>query len=317
MPDRHEPRSTFVERLEWQIAAEARRRNRSAPAPFWVLRSRLHAAAAAAGLVIVSMTIGGAAVAASYQAQTNERRDLLIASYERRLDLARQRMALAQQQLQTVEGRIAVGVEKRENALEQRARIVQIEAEITSLELQIAEVRITGLEPREEVSAPLVDGNDFLGKRWEAEIRVPESELELASTQLRGVDRRIAVGLANSSDAAEARARVSELEAAVLGHRTKLAIRRQFLQGTISAALADLRVLEAEAEQRRAVLVPRVELARQNVAALNTRVGIGLAQPVALSTARLELAEREAELAKADLDLALVRRQIATHKEER
>src|SRR5262245_40540996 len=103
MHDKHEPRNEFVERLEGQIGREVRRRNRSAEAPQWLEWSRMKTVLAAIILMLVSMAIGAAAAATAYQAQDNERRDLLISSFERRSELARQRLTSATEQLQALE----------------------------------------------------------------------------------------------------------------------------------------------------------------------------------------------------------------------
>ena len=51
-------------------------------------------------IVVVSMVIGGAVVAAAYQAQTNERRDVLLSAYQGQVRLAAERLNLAKTQLQ-------------------------------------------------------------------------------------------------------------------------------------------------------------------------------------------------------------------------
>src|SRR5262245_54567867 len=110
MPHKHEPRDEFVEQLEWQIGREVRHRNRLRGAAGWSLGPRWKTAIAGAALVIVSMSAGAGAVMAAYQAQSNERRDLLIASYQKRAELAQQRQAIAEEQLRDVDRKVAVGM---------------------------------------------------------------------------------------------------------------------------------------------------------------------------------------------------------------
>jgi len=89
MHDQHEPRNEFVDRLEWHITREVRRRNRSTQSyrsiPLWRTKALLGILL----LIVGSMAVGGVVVAASYQAENNERRDLLVSAYERRAELAR------------------------------------------------------------------------------------------------------------------------------------------------------------------------------------------------------------------------------------
>ena len=110
MPDIHEPNDEFVEKLEWQIGREVRLRNRAANAPRWTAWSPVKVVAAVAGLMLVSMAIGGAAVAAAYEAQSNVRRDQLAANFEQRAELARKRLDIATEQMHSAEQRHAVGI---------------------------------------------------------------------------------------------------------------------------------------------------------------------------------------------------------------
>jgi outer membrane protein TolC len=313
MRSQHEPRDPFVERLADQIRVEIQRRNRVLEAPRWtrwLVQSPIKAAAAVVALVIVSMGIGGVVVAAAYQAQTNEQRNILIASYDNRYALAQQRLVIATEQLKEVEQRVSVGIEAQEAVHEGRFKVLQAEAEVRSVELQKEEVRVTGREPLNAVSSPLVSGRDFVSERWKSEMSVSEAALALERERQRAAERRVAVGVGNPIDVEASKTRAIELEAALKGIAAKLDIRQQFLKRQIDAPMADLRVLEAEAEQRRQTLQPRMELAQRASREVARRVQIGTAQQVELLEAQLRQAQLAADLAKADVDLAMIRRQI-------
>ena len=149
MPDRHEPREAFVSRLENDITAELRRRQRSSPAvrltpwPNWLPHSPLKVAVVAVTLVIVSMAIGGGIVAASYQAETRQMRDVLVANYEQRLLLARQRVDLVREQLRTAEQRASVGIEGSDTVSEERFKVIEAEAQLRLVTSQFEEVRLS------------------------------------------------------------------------------------------------------------------------------------------------------------------------------
>lgn len=315
----HEPRDEFIERLEGRISAEARRRHRPAQAPPWMRwmpYRPIQAALAVAALVIVSMGIGGAVVAAAYQAQTNEQRDLLASTYQRRAELARQRLSIAHQQLQTAEERLSLGMEGQEAVLEGQFKVAEAEAQLGSIELQLAEVRMTGREPLDAVSSPLVSGRDFLSERWRIEMSVPAAALRFEKTRLASAQRRMAVGAADRIDVEVSQTRIIEIEAAIEAFQRKIDIRQRFLKREMDAALADLRVLEGEAEQRRTTLAPKLDLARKQLKNITTKVEIGVATRVELAEAQLRLKELELDLSKADVDLAVIRRQIEQHRIE-
>ncbi|HEX7778654.1 MAG TPA: hypothetical protein VF424_05425, partial [Vicinamibacterales bacterium] len=242
MRNQHEPRDQFVDRLADQIRLEIRRRNRLEDGPRWtrwLAQSPIKAAAAIAALVIISMGIGGVVVAAAYQAQTNEQRNILIASYEQRAALAGKRLVIATEQLKEVEQRVAVGIEAQEGVHESRFKVLQAEAEVRSVQLQIEEVRASGREPLNAVSSPLVSGRDFVTERWRSEMSVSEAALALETERLRAAERRVAVGVGNPIDVETSKTRALELEATLKAFVARLDIRQRFLRREIDSAMAD------------------------------------------------------------------------------
>jgi hypothetical protein len=312
MQDPHTPRDGFVERLEWQIGSELRRRQRTGPAT-WLPASPVKAAAVIVFLVLVSMAAGGAAVAAAVQAQSKERRDLVVSTYEQRVNLAQLRLAAARMELTTIERQIAVGVERGDGTQAQDSRLKVVEAEglLQLGELELQEARATGREPLDQISAPLVAGRDFVTERLQSSLLAPQQGLASARLRASAMRTRMNVGLATVTDMAEAEARVLELEAAVASIQRKLEVRRQFVAGQLTAPQADLRVIESEAEQRVKALEPRIALARKHIADAERRFQVGVATHVDLAEAKLRLSTLEADLAKAQLDLALIRKKIS------
>ena len=69
------------------------------------------------------------------------------------------------------------------------------------------------------------------------------------------------MGAASNLDLVISQNQVKELETAVRLIEQKINIRRQFVAGQIDEPMAELRLLEAEAEQRRFIALPKLELA--------------------------------------------------------
>jgi outer membrane protein TolC len=311
MRDRHQPRDEFVARLEQEIRRGAERHPERSATMRWVPQTPGRAALAVMVLVALSMGAGAAVTAAAYQAQTNEHRDLLIAAYGSRMTLARQRVALAADALREAERQAQIGLVSADAAREARTKLVEAESQMKILELQMEEVGLTGREPLDEVTAPLVAGRDFVGERWRAQMDVPLAAMALEQSRLRASERRVDIGVAGPEDVEVIRNRVVELEAALDAARRRVEVRRQFIGGLTGGPHADLRVLEIDAEQRRSVVTPKLATARRNVERLQALVDIGRATTVQFKEAQLKLLELEAELVRADLDLTLVRRQLA------
>jgi outer membrane protein TolC len=314
MRDIHEPSDEFVERLEWQIGREVRRRNREADAPHRTPRSRLKAVLAVLCLIVASMGIGAAAVAAAYEAQADQRRIQLTSGFEQQAELARQRLAIVSGELRAIETGVSVGVKSRADVLEGRIKVADAEAQVKSIELQLEEVRLTAQEPRHELNSPLVSGRDFVTSRLRIEMSVPETVVELARARLREAQSRFEVGMADAAAVDASRVRVLEVEAALEAFRRKIEIRQKFLTGVMDATETELRVFECEAEQRRKIAVPKVELARKEAERAQSKFEVGRAQQVEVTEATLRRLELQTELTKADLDLALVRRRIEQHR---
>jgi len=314
MRNAHEPSDEFVERLEWQVGREVRRRNRAAEAPSWTPRSRIKLAVAVLGLIVVSMGVGAAAVAAAYESQDSQRRDELTRTLEQRADLARRRLALVTDEQRAVEQRVAVGLANNEEVAESRIKVATAQAQVRVTELFFEEMRLTGREPRVEMSSPRVSGRDFVGERLRAEMSVPETALTIERMRLRDTETRLSVGVANTLDVEIARMRVLEMEVALEGFRRKLDIRQKMLSGAIDAVETELRVLEAEAEQRRRTLQPKVEMGRKEIERIKARVEVGIAANIDLMEATLKQLQLEADLTSADLELAVVRRKIDQHR---
>jgi outer membrane protein TolC len=299
-----------VSQLEDRLRAELDRPRLAPPAPGWMPRSRLGLALATAAVVIVSMAMGGGVVAAAYEAQQNELRDMLVGTFEQQAAIAAQRLDMARRQLRVAEDRLAVGLEGQAAVGDARLKVSEAEAALRVIELDLAEVRATGREPMKTASAPLVSGRDFVLERWQVEMSVPAAALEMAKRNAQAAQRRFEVGLANAVDVEAAGTRQIELESAIQLIQEKIGIRQAFLKGLISAAGADLRVLEAETEQRRTALARRIEFARRQMDDLRIRVEIGTPSPLEMAEAEVRLQELQLALAKADYELALIRRQL-------
>lgn len=310
MLNQHEPDNEFVKSLEWRIDRELRLRNRSFQATGWFLRSRVRAVLGLVGLMALSMGIGAAVVAGAYQAQNKERRAPLISEFQQRAELARQHLASNTEQLQRKERDVSLGVAKPEEVLEARVSVAEAQAQLRLAELHLEEVRITGHDPLSNLSSPLVSGRDFVGEGLRIEMSVPQAALELEQIRLRDTKKSVEVGVVSPIEIGVSRSRIVEVEASIESFRKKMEIRQSFLDRRIDGPEVELRVLEVEAEQRRKMLIPKVELAREELEGTRIRVQAGLEQPVHIAEAELRLQKLETDVAKVALDLALVRRQL-------
>ena len=170
-------------------------------------QSRLATALALAAAMVLSVAVGGGVVAATYEARLGQQREILLATFEQRLAIAKLRLALAQKQLRDAEQRVSIGLLPQETVLDLRAKVSEGEAELRSIELDVEEIRATGREPMHSMSAPLVSGRDFVSERWRVEMTVPAAALARERTRADAVRGRVQVGLAKPSEVEAATAR--------------------------------------------------------------------------------------------------------------
>jgi hypothetical protein len=310
---RHEPRQAFVDQLEELVRAAEQKARLPANGPQPLSRRLL---LLAAGIIaIVSAALGGSAVVVAYQVQRTDLRQRLVATYEERVALEEQRLALTRETLRDRESRSARGIENEDALLELRSRLTEVATAVQLVQLKLSEVRLTSQEPVMSASAPLVSGRDFVTERWQLERTVPQAALEKERSRLQAAKTRFDVGMGKVGDVEQAGLRVIEIEEAIEAIGRKLSIRQAFLKGLLSPAMADLRVLEAEAERQSRTLVRRIELANQQLKDLQTKVEIGTLPAIEFSAARLRVQELQLDLTKAAYDLELIRDQIRRRKE--
>jgi hypothetical protein len=311
MRDKHEPHDAFIDRLESQIVSEVRQRNRQIDAPGWPMRSRLRLAVAAIGLALVSMGVGGAVVAAAYQAQSNEQRDLLAGPYNLSVGVAKSRLALVTKELETIQRKVAAGMASNDELLEARVKVALAGVSVKWMQSFLDEVRSTGREPQDGLSASLVSGRDFVTERLNATAEGTKVSLDVEMGRMRNAQTKVEIGVADRYTLAVAQVQLTEVQVALDTLQRKLAIRQRFVKGEIDAVQTDLRVLEAEAEHRIKVLKPKIDLAQQQVEQTAKRVAVGAAQSIDLAEVRLRLQQLEVDLAKVQLDLEIVRKRLS------
>lgn len=315
MSTSHEPRPEFIQRLQERVTIEAHRRQQPlVPRYRWMPQSPLAAMATLAAVVAVSMVAGGAVVAARYQAETQQQRDMLAATYQRRIELEQKKLDVAKAQWQEVQRRVQTGQSPQLDSIEAESQVRAAELQVHVAQLQLEEVRLTGKEPNDAVSAPVIAGRDFVRERWNVQVETIASSLDVAKATLAAAQKRFNVGLIDKAGLAMAESGVRAIELALGGARQRLDIRQQFVSNQIDAATADLRLLETDATLRRQTAQNQLDVAQTRLADATSRFEKGLVSRVDVSQAELRVIELQYEIKKADLELAVIRQQIAQRK---
>jgi len=305
MLDRHEADKQFVDNLEWQIGAEVRRRNRNATAshPLWRV-------ARVAAVVVVSMALGAAAMGASYQIEESWRKELLVSSLEVRANLVGQRLQMLSEEMDRIERQYEVGVISKETLEQHRLQFAEVEMQARTTALEMEEVMLSGREPNNELSAPLVDGRDFVSEHIRLQIDLMNRRLQAAAEALQETQKRFEAGIVRRAEVEAMQLWVQEIQAQRAVQESRLTMREGILDGRISPVEAELVQLRADAERRAEVLRLRLTGVATEVEDYRSRVAAGLAEEGTLRQMELQLSEMEAQLQLAEREQQIVEREL-------
>jgi hypothetical protein len=312
MQKKHEPDSSFTEKLEWQLGTELRRQNRDHAA-----RTSPRRLLGLGALVMISVVFGAGAMAASQQMEESWRRELLEASLDVRLDLAMRRLDMQLEELGRVRERVEQGLIDEREITYFELQIAEAETEAKTLDLEREELRLSGRQPVGKVSSPLVDGRDFVSERIHARMALQQRHLDLMQSELDREIDRFQLGLIQEQDVLGREMAVQEAEAALIVLQQELQIRREFVDAEISAVEAELRVLQAESERKERLLNQQMELVLLQMERVQAEIDAGLVSPTAGAQAELHVAELEAELMLAQIELQVLRRELDARTERR
>lgn len=305
MSKRFEPDSQFVDRLEWQLASEFRRREHLRPAPGRVAVPR---SVAVIGLAAGVLLLGVAATKAADLIKDSWRKKIEVARLETEVKIKTAFLEFKKEWSVQTENKYAVGVVSEGELLTARSATEEAAAELERAVLDLEEARMSGEAPRDELYAPLVGGRDFVSERLEIEKRAYETAVKLRRDRiLPALRQRVELGLEPQSDLDQVQGWLAGDEAGVGDIETRLALRKRFIGGEISAAELEIqaRLSTAEKELREAraeidVVKPGVEDLRIKEAAGVVRAGVLKAAQLALdkAQARADLALKEIEILK-------------------
>jgi hypothetical protein len=252
------------------------------------------------------------AVAMGFRQQLSEswRKELLETRLEVQVELANRRVAMQLEALGLTREQVEQGVRSERDLAYFELQIAEAEAEATIKELELEEVQRSGKEPDDALSAPLVDGRDFVSERTEARREVARRHLEVVRSDVELSRQRAEAGLV-SEDEVLARhliARQAELRLESLDRQLEL--RRAYLDKEITAVEVELRMLEAEAQNRLALLDRQRAHFQRELERYQAAVDDGSMHPASVAQLRAQVAETEAQLRLAQTELEIVQREL-------
>jgi len=305
MTERHEPSPEFVSNLEWQIKTSFQRKDRFAQP----MRQNGAARARTVFLVLLSAFIGAGAVMASEQVQQSRAKEILLVRVQGQQRIAALQLEMVVSNLRDVEERFEAGLIHEEDLVMARLPLREAEAHIQTLRLDEEEIEASGEAPRNEISAPLVDGRDFVTERMRLELQTAMDRFSLFEQRLAGTMEAVDTGFfaSDSDHVRQAEASVAHMETEVAGIQERMTLRRRFLDGELTAVEVEAGLEIEEAESRLEQHRLEYDLINGQMGDIIEAVQIGHMAEGSLEQIRLQLMQLEMEMEILERTLELLR----------
>jgi hypothetical protein len=312
MHDKHQPDPRFVENLEWQLGRELRRAKRTGTGPRPAVR-----VLKMGSLVLGSVVLGAAAMGFSQQLSDAWRRELLETRLEVQLELAQQRLAVQLEVMGMTREQVEQGVRNDQDLMYFELQIAQAEVDTKIKALELEEIRLSGREPQDALSSPLVDGRDFVSEKIQVHVEVARRHLEVVRSEVELTRQRAEAGIVSEVDVQARDLSVLEAELRVEALARELEIRRAYLDSEITAVEAELKQLEVEAQNRVNLLHRQRDYFRRELERYQAAMDVGTVHPADAAAMRAQMAEIEGQLRLAESELGIVQRELERRAVER
>ena len=298
MSDRFEPDTQFVDRLEWQLKSEFRRREHLKPAPGRIAVPR---SVAVLGLAAGFLLLGVAATKAADLIKDSWRRKIEVARLETEVKIKTAFLEFKKKWSAQTENKFVLGLISEEENLAVRATTDSAAAELERARLDLEEAKISGEAPRNELYAPLVGGRDFVGERLEIEKNMHRIDQDLRRDRIvPSLRRRVELGVVPKSDLDNVLGWLSVDEAGIGDIETRLSLRRRFLAGEISASELEIQARMSAAEKDLREALSELDIVKPGLEHLRAQEDAGIVPNSVVKAAELVLDKAQA---KADLAL--------------
>lgn len=302
MSDRFEPDDQFVDRLEWQLASEFRRKDRLRPATGNVTVPRsVVAASLAAGILL----LGVAATKAADLIKDSWRKKIEIARLETDIKIKTAHLELRREAADKAGAQAAAGLIREEEYEMTKLAVTMSALGLERTMLDLEEVKASGEAPRDELYAPAVGGRDFVSERLMIDKRGLDLDLELRRGRIGRLEQLVSDGLASSEDLDAFRASMVDQEATLESIERRLALRRRFVAGELSAEEIEIEDRMASAERDMRLARSTVEIRTKQLERLQALEAKGMISKTEVQQARfgLDAALAQQSLAALELDV--------------
>lgn len=304
MSEHHQPEPEFVSHLEWQVRTALKRENRFAE-PVIPHRGGTMKAAA---LIMVSALMGAGGVVANGEIQDAKAQEILVAKVTSEMELAALELEAIRERVDEVARQYQAGVIEEEELMVATQALGEAEARLATLQLDLEEIRISGKEPQNQVSAPRVGRRDFVTERLVLRESVAERGWELAGVRFARIQDLREAGIVGEEEMFQGILALREAESHVESIRAAMELRQRFLEEGLPSEAAEQEFELLEAQRKINLTREAMDEAMIRYQRLEERFRAGLIHESELKRARIQLVEMEIELNRLRRTLEILRR---------
>ncbi|MGB0716619.1 MAG: hypothetical protein ACPGXK_12110 [Phycisphaerae bacterium] len=315
MTHQHTPDPEFLNRLEWNVTS-ALRRQETFEMPTAKNPMTRYRVITTVALVLVSTFIGGAGTYAALRKIDKEAAALHIARAEAQLAIATTKLNPLVAEYATMKDRVSQGMAPEHGLKELQIAIQQATSNVDQRELELIETRLTGLEPNNNLSAPLVAGRDFVTERLNAQRETRRLRVEVSETEIRRLQGLMDDGLISESQLRSSKTALIIAAEELDQLQDRISLRASFASASLTAPeveLMDMRLTAQVSRSRALHQVTELTVQRERLTELVER---GLASSSQLRDADAALLEASAEIEIADLELRILEQEIEAQRQE-
>lgn len=302
MTQDHQPTPEYLSHLEWQIRTSLRRADRFA----LPMNQNGGTRARMALLVILAGFLGAGAVVATDEVQQSRAQEVLLVRVQGQQRIAALQLDMARTNVDEMRRQYDQGLLSREQLMGAELPVRDAEAHLAMLQLDEEEIRSSGRAPQNEISAPLVRGRDFVTERLLLQVATAQGRVSIVEERLDWMQKAADAGLLSLEELERFRPPLGEMEAEISGIQQRIALRRRFVYGELSAGEAEAELEMMETRVQLQSLEGTYGRVRQEMQSVERDVERGLVHESQLKRMRFHLLQLEFEMEMLLRTLALL-----------
>ena len=304
MSEIYEPDSQFLDRLEWQLSSEYRRKTRMKSIPGKIAVPRKLAAIA---ILVGALTAGVSVVKATEYFKDAWRKRIEIARIETDVKLKTTHLESTIEMVTLAENRFSNGLTSEEEYRALEHAVSRADLGLKTSLLNLDEVIASGDVPRNELYAYVVDGRDFVSERLQVTRRETELDIEYARNRLGRLRQKVEGGLVNEAQLDHIKAEIAAQEVNIDKIQKRLELRKRFVSGIITAQEVEIEGRITVAERNLHLAKSRVDILQAQLKRFNELESRGMISQLEVTQVEFALNAAQAELKLAALELDILR----------